>query len=160
MPARFMGQFEHALDGKGRVIVPAKLREEIRPLEDGDGFVATVAPEGCLCLYTPREWERISTEMERLPRGSAELRRFQRTWYSGAERVPLDAQGRILLPERLRGKSGIRKDLMLAGCYDRIEVWAKETWDAQAVQGADEYERQFERFFGGGAASPAPADES
>jgi len=151
-----MGHFEHALDGKGRVIVPSKLREEIRPLEDGEGFVATIAPEGCLCLYTPREWERISSEMEKLPRGSAELRRFQRTWYSGAERIPLDAQGRILIPERLRSKSGIVKELILAGCYDRIEVWSKESWETQAERGEANYEEQFERFFGGSAAASAP----
>lgn len=146
MPARFMGQFEHSLDDKGRVIVPSKLREQVRPLEDGEGFVATHAPEGCLFLYTPREWEGISARMARLPKGSTDLRRFQRSWFSNAEQLTLDRQGRILIPERLRSKVGIDKELVLAGCYDRIEVWGKETWESQAND--ENYEEQLQQFLG------------
>jgi MraZ protein len=153
-----MGQFEHALDDKGRVIVPSKLRDEVRPSEDGEGFVATVAPEGCLYLYTPREWERIAAAMERLPRGAAQFRRFQRRWYSAAERIAIDNQGRIVIPERLRSKAGISRELVLAGCYDRIEVWARDAWDAQS-EGDDDYEGQIEQFLGGSQGEPAPAPE-
>ncbi len=158
MPARFMGQFEHSLDEKGRVIVPSKLRDEVRPSEDGEGFIATQAPEGCLYLYTPREWERISSDLDQLRRGSARLRKFQRRWYSGAERLPLDRQGRILLPERLRSNAGIQRELVLAGCYDRIEIWAKDSWDVQSRED-DDFEDQLERFLGGIPEDPAPATE-
>jgi MraZ protein len=154
-----MGQFEHSLDDKGRVIVPAKLRDEVRPSEDGEGFIATHAPEGCLYLYTVSEWGRISSDMEKLPRGSTQLRRFQRRWYSGAERLPLDRQGRILLPERLRGKAGIQRELVLAGCYDRIEIWSKAAWESQEQQ-EDDYEGQVEQFLGGIQVEPSvEADE-
>ena len=158
MRALFMGEFEHTLDDKGRVIVPAKLRDQIRPLEDGEGFIATHAPENCLYLYTPREWEGICQRLAKLPKGTPGLRQFQRRFYSRAEQLTLDRQGRILIPERLRNKVGIDRDLVLAGCQDRIEVWSKAAWTGQ-VDDDVSYEEQYQTFLGAEEEPVAPTLE-
>ena len=112
MAARFIGQYEHTLDDKGRVVLPAKLRDRVNPDIDGDGFVVTPGPELCLFLYTDNEWERICDEQEALPAGDAELRQFQRQWYANAEPISVDKQGRILLSERQRSLVSIEKEIV------------------------------------------------
>ena len=150
MVACFTGNYEHSLDDKGRVIVPAKIREQVlvQGLGQADGFVVTPAPDGCLFLYTVKEWEKIGEQLASQPRGNAQLRRFQRKFFSQAEYLKLDSQSRILIPERLRSKVGITKELVFAGSYDRVEVWSKAAWEAMD-DNDDEYNEQFEMFLGG-----------
>ncbi len=145
----FTGNYEHSLDDKGRVIVPAKIREQVlvAGLGQADGFVVTPSPDGCLFLYTVKEWEKIGEQLATQPRGSAELRKFQRRFFSMAEYLKLDSQSRILIPERLRSKMGITKELVFAGSYDRVEVWSKSAWEA-LVDEDEHYEEQFESFLG------------
>lgn len=149
MAACFTGNYEHSLDDKGRVIVPAKIREQVlmAGLGQADGFVVTPSPDGCLFLYTTKEWEKISAQLASQPRGNAALRKFQRRFFSMAEYLKLDSQGRILIPERLRSKFGITKEMVFAGSFDRVEVWSKSAWEA--LDDDDEaYEEQFEEFLG------------
>ena len=163
----FTGNYEHSLDDKGRVIVPAKIREQVlsQGLGQGEGFIVTPSPDGCLFLYTPKEWEKIGAQLASQPRGRADLRKFQRRFFSMADYVKLDSQGRILIPERLRSKFGIEKDVVFAGSFDRVEVWAAAAWRAQE-EDDEGYEDQFEVFLGGpepthrdefGAAGDSPA---
>ncbi|MGA1202988.1 MAG: division/cell wall cluster transcriptional repressor MraZ [Planctomycetota bacterium] len=162
MAACFTGNYEHSLDDKGRVIVPAKIREQVlvQGLGQADGFVVTPSPDGCLFLYTAKEWESIAEQLASQPRGSAALRKFQRKFFSMAEYLKLDSQSRILIPERLRTRAGIGKELVFAGSYDRIEVWSKASWEAQLDDDDALYEEQFELFLGGQGQEPSPEDPS
>ena len=116
----FTGTYEHTLDVKGRVIVPASLRGVVDE-SDGPGLVLTTAPENCLVMYTPVKYQRLCEEQADAPRGSLEFRRFQRNWYASAELLGLDKQGRILLPEKKRSLVKIERELVFAGCGDHIE---------------------------------------
>lgn len=146
MTVWFMGNSEHTLDDKGRVIVPSKFREQINPDVDGPGFVATHAPEGCVFLYTPREWRRMCQGQTRLPKGSHELRLFQRLWHGSAEALTHDKQGRMQIPKRLRELAGLSKEVVLVGCYDRIELWSKERWEAVQGLAQETYADQMQEF--------------
>ncbi len=160
MAVGFMGTFEHSIDDKGRVIVPSKLREQVNPVDQAAGFIVTHAPEGCLFLYLPDDWREISSRIEKLPKGKAGVRALQRRIFSRAEHVTLDRQGRILIPDRLRNKVGIQRDLVLAGACDRIEVWSKDAWESQADDDGD-YEEQLETYLGEDEPAPAtPLQES
>ena len=146
MTARFMGQYEHTLDEKERVIIPAKLREVINPEVDGEGFVITAGPEDCLHLYTEAEWNHINEGMDRGPRGLPDFRQFQRLWYANAEPLSVDRQGRILLPERLRSLVNIEREIVLAGCHDRVEIWAQAAWREIQAAAKRTYPSQVEAF--------------
>ncbi len=160
MTAWFMGWYEHTLDIKGRIIVPAKLREQIDPEVDGENFVATPAPEGCLFLYPVNEWKKICQAQLSYPKGSPQLRQFQRVWHANAERLSVDKQGRILLPERLRKMAKIERDLIIAGCYDRIEVWSSAMWEEAQTTARWNYDAQVQEFLGAGPpVGPEPKEE-
>ncbi len=150
MTAFFMGCYEHSLDAKGRLIVPSKLRDQIDPAEDGDGFVATPGFEECLFLYTTNEWRRICQAQMAHPKGSEQLRKFQRILFADAEPLSPDKQGRVLLPERLRRQAGIDREIVLAGCYDRIEIWARGKWEVEQGIARRSYAEQAEQFLGSG----------
>ncbi len=143
-----MGHSEHSLDDKGRVIIPSKFRDAIDSAQDGTGFVITPAPEQCLFLYTPAEWSRICDAQRKLPKGSPEYRQFQRLWYANAEQGALDKQGRLLLPERLRSLVNIEGEIVIAGCYDRLEIWAKPAWESAQSAARGSYASQVQAFLG------------
>ncbi|MEE2890253.1 MAG: division/cell wall cluster transcriptional repressor MraZ [Planctomycetota bacterium] len=128
MAAHFMGQFGLTLDDKGRVIVPSRLRSKVDPRVDGEGFVATAGTTPCLWIYTQAEWDRISADMRRFERGSSELHELQRDFFGQAEDLAPDRQGRVLLSDRLRKWAQLDRDLVLVGCFDRIEIWDAELW--------------------------------
>lgn len=156
MTVWFMGNSEHTLDDKGRVIIPTKFRDQINPDVDGPGFVATAAPEGCVFLYTPREWRRMCQAQTRLPKGSHELRLFQRLWHGNAEALAHDKQGRMQIPKRLRELAALQKEVVLVGCYDRIELWSKERWEKVQDLAQETYSDQMQEFL----TSDALPDES
>lgn len=143
-----MGQYEQRLDDKGRVVLPSKLRDRIDPKEDGKGFVITPGPEECLFLYTDRQWERMCAPQAELDAGSEELRMFQRQWHAGADPISVDKQGRILLPERQRSLVNIevKSEIVFAGCYDRIEIWAKPAWAAVEAAARSSYTNNVKQF--------------
>ena len=118
----FMGTYEHGLDAKGRVIIPAKLREDL-----GESFVVTLGLDGCLFAYPMNEWEGFIEKLKELP-GTKEARMLQRHFLANAAPCELDKQGRILVPQTLREFAGLEKDVVLTGNLNRIEVWSKEKW--------------------------------
>ena len=118
----FMGTYEHGLDAKGRVIIPAKLREDL-----GESFVVTLGLDGCLFAYPMNEWEGFIEKLKELP-GTKEARMLQRHFLANAAPCELDKQGRILVPQTLREFAGLEKDVILAGNLSRVEVWSKEKW--------------------------------
>ncbi|MFN0057080.1 MAG: division/cell wall cluster transcriptional repressor MraZ [Planctomycetota bacterium] len=159
MAAAFIGNSAHALDDKGRVIIPSKFRDQLSSDVDGDGFVATPAPEGCLFLYTRTEWARICQDQSALPKGSPALRQWQRLWVANAETLPIDKQGRVLLPESLRRIAKLDRDVVLAGCFDRIEVWTREGWDRAQAEASTNFPQHTQEFLSaGGAPQPREAN--
>ncbi|MCR4605020.1 MAG: division/cell wall cluster transcriptional repressor MraZ [Eubacterium sp.] len=125
----FMGTFEHSLDAKGRVIIPAKLRDEL-----GSSFVATMGMDGCLYAYPMNEWAGFLEKLEKLP-GSKDARTLQRMFLANAATVDVDKQGRALIPTSLREKAGLDKDIVFIGVLSKIEVWSKERYEGASDAG-------------------------
>ncbi len=120
----FMGEYNHTIDAKGRLIVPAKFREEL-----GEAFVMTNGNDGCLNIYTNEAWETFLGKLQLLP-NNRDKREIVRKFVAQANMVELDKQGRILVPSALREHAGLEKDVVLAGVIDKIEVWDKDRWDS------------------------------
>lgn len=120
----FIGEYHHQLDEKGRVAVPAKFRRDLQP-----GAVVTRGIDRCLFLYTKAEWLRLAERLARLPIAQANTRAFARLMLAGAMDVALDRQGRVILPEYLRDYAGLTRRVVLAGLYNRVELWDRLRWD-------------------------------
>lgn len=130
---RFFGRTEHALDDKGRLVVPARYRERL-----GAKFIVTVAePERCLALYPQSSWEAFCAQLDDVPVKDERYRRFVRHVFSHTEETSCDAQGRLLLPATLRDYAGIERDVVSLGFSRRVEIWAKDRLDASAPSPED-----------------------
>lgn len=124
--AMFIGEFQHNLDEKGRLAIPAKFRADLKK-----GAVVTKGLDDCLFLYTKVAWEElVSSKLSQLSFNKANQRAFARFMLSGASEVECDAQGRVVLPEYLRQFASLRKQAVVAGLYDRLEIWDKDRWEA------------------------------
>ena len=121
--AMFMGEYNHTVDAKGRVIMPSKFREQL-----GDEFVVTKGLDGCLFVYENTEWKALEEKLHALPLTNANARKFSRFFLAGATTCEVDKQGRILLPAVLREFAQIEKDAVLVGVGSRIEIWSKASW--------------------------------
>ncbi|HAQ55582.1 MAG TPA: transcriptional regulator MraZ [Anaerovibrio sp.] len=118
-----MGEYNHSLDAKGRVILPADFRVEL-----GESFIITKGLDNCLFIYPQSEWEQLSVKLRQLPLAKTEARAFVRFFFAGARQVELDKQGRFLIPATLRQHASLKKDAVLIGVSNRIEVWSKDEW--------------------------------
>jgi len=119
---RFTGQAEHALDDKGRLVVPARFRERLGP-----GFIVTIAqPDPCLALYPSSTWDAVCERLESASRKDERYRRFVRHLSAHTEEAQCDAQGRLVIPPKLRAYAGIVREVVTIGTLTRVEVWAKE----------------------------------
>ena len=119
----FMGEYNHIIDAKGRLIIPAKFRELL-----GEEFVLTKGLDGCLFIYPMDEWEAFEEKLRALPLTNKNARAFSRFFVAGATMCELDKQGRILVPQTLREFAGLVMDVGLTGNLNRGEVWSKEKW--------------------------------
>ena len=124
----FMGEYNHTIDAKGRLIVPSKFREAL-----GDTFVVTKGLDGCLFVYDNEEWQAFEEKLKSLPITNKEARQFARFFLAGAAEVEVDKQGRILVPNILREFAQISKDVVLIGVASRIEIWSKERFEGIAA---------------------------
>lgn len=122
----FMGEYNHSIDAKGRVIVPSKFRENL-----GDEFVVTKGLDGCLFVYDNSEWTAFEEKLKTLPLTNKEARQFVRFFLAGAASLEVDKQGRILLPANLREFAGLDKEAVLIGVASRIEIWSKERYEGE-----------------------------
>ncbi len=126
---RFTGSVEHALDDKGRLIVPARFRERL-----GTGFILTIAPpDPCLALYPEPAWAEFCNRLEAAPRKDNAYRRFVRHVFAHTEEVACDSQGRLLIPGALRAYASIDRDIVSVGSFTRVEVWAGERYGEHAT---------------------------
>lgn len=128
----FMGQYEHSIDTKGRIIIPAKYRDDL-----GESFVVTRGLDGCLFLYPSEEWKNFVEKLQGLP-SNQNTRKIQRQFLSKAMEVVLDKQGRILIPALLRKDAALEKEVVFVGMMNRIEVWDKSRLEEQEMQDDDE----------------------
>ena len=120
----FFGEYQHALDTKNRIIVPAKLREEL-----GNKFVITKGLDGCLYVYPLAEWKILEEKLKTLPLTNKDARAFVRFFFSGACEIELDKQYRGVIPQNIKEYAGIEKDIVSIGVLSRVEIWSKEKWD-------------------------------
>ena len=119
----FIGEYEHSVDAKGRVIMPAKLREDI-----GEKFIVTKGLDGCLFAYSQNEWANFEEKLKTLPLTNKNARDFVRFFLSGAVECEIDKQGRFLIPSNLRQYATLDKEIVIIGVGTRIEIWNRATW--------------------------------
>lgn len=120
----FIGEYNHNLDDKGRLAIPAKFRALLK-----DGAVVTKGLDNCLFIYTKEKWQTVAEKYANLPFSQGNARAFARFFLAGAMDVEFDAQGRVNLPEYLRKFASLKKKAIIAGVYDRLEVWDEEAWE-------------------------------
>ncbi|OGG42482.1 cell division/cell wall cluster transcriptional repressor MraZ [Candidatus Jorgensenbacteria bacterium RIFCSPLOWO2_01_FULL_45_25b] len=120
----FLGEYKHSIDAKGRVAVPAKFRSKLV-----SGAIITRGLDSCLFVFDAKEWQKLAEKLIALPLAQANSRAFSRLMLSGASDVNLDVQGRILVPDYLRAYAEIKKQVVVTGLYNRIEIWDAEHWN-------------------------------
>ena len=120
----FLGRFEHSVDNKGRVAVPARFRGELK----GE-LIITRGNDRCLYLFTQDAWEPLAAKLNALPTGDADARNLRRAVFSAAEPVEIDRQGRIMIPDHLRQYAGVNGNAFIIGLGTYIEIWDKAAWE-------------------------------
>jgi MraZ protein len=132
----FRGSFEHSVDAKGRVSVPAKFRDIIADRYDGR-LVMALDFDRCLAVYPLEEWEKLEEKIKSLPMMQKEVKDFMRFFFSSATECDLDNQGRILIPPSLRERANINKSVMLVGIINKIEIWDTTAWQERHSQNGE-----------------------
>lgn len=131
----FMGEYSHSIDAKGRLILPAKFREEL-----GASFVVTRGLEGCLSVYTMDAWTGFAAAMQKYTTAKVNVRAFKRFVFGSAAEVECDRQGRILIPGNLREFAHLEKDVIVLGTGDKVEIWSKAIFDEYNAKTVPEME--------------------
>lgn len=119
-----MGEFHHNLDEKGRLTLPSKFREDL-----GDNFIITRGLENCLFVYSNKEWEKITHKLNSLPFTKKDARSFSRFFLSGATAAEFDKQGRINITSPLISYADLKKECVIIGVGDRLEIWSLDKWN-------------------------------
>ncbi|AKG35700.1 division/cell wall cluster transcriptional repressor MraZ [Paenibacillus durus] len=130
----FMGEYQHSIDDKGRIIIPAKFRELL-----GASFVATRGLDSCLFVYPMEEWAIMEQKLKSLPLMKSDARAFSRFFFSGATECQWDKQGRVTLPANLREYAKLNKDCVILGVSNRVEIWKKELWEQYFGQSEESF---------------------
>ncbi|HFC76872.1 MAG TPA: transcriptional regulator MraZ [Candidatus Moranbacteria bacterium] len=136
----FIGEYQHTVDLKKRVALPSKFRGEL-----GSKVVVTRGMDKCLFVYPLKTWEKLAEKLGNLPVGEAGTRSFIRLMLAGAIDVDIDKQGRILIPDYLKEYAGFKKEVTVAGLFDRLEIWDKTKWNTykkKAEKNSDEIAEQ------------------
>lgn len=118
-----IGEYEHSLDAKGRLIMPAKIREDI-----GEKFIVTKGLDGCLFGFSQNEWTNFEEKLKTLPLTNKNARDFVRFFLSGATECEIDKQGRFLIAGNLRDYANMEKDVVIIGVGTRLEIWNRDKW--------------------------------
>ena len=136
----FIGEYQHTIDPKKRVAMPSRCRVEL-----GKKVVITRGMDKCLFIYPMKTWEKLAEKLGSLPVGESGTRSFIRLMLAGAVDVDLDKQGRVLIPDYLKEYAGLKKDVTVAGLFDRLEIWDKTKWNVyknKAEKDSDEIAEQ------------------
>ncbi|MFS0727599.1 MULTISPECIES: division/cell wall cluster transcriptional repressor MraZ [Paenibacillus] len=130
----FMGEHQHSIDDKGRIIIPAKFREELGPQ-----FVVTRGLDNCLFVYPDSEWKILEQKLKSLPLMKSDARAFTRFFFSGATECELDKQGRVNVPANLRDYAKLDKECIVLGVTNRVEIWSKAIWEGYFQQSEETF---------------------
>jgi len=122
----FLGEYEHTIDEKGRLAIPARFRPELN-----DGLVVTRGFDRCLFIWPMEQWRSIAEKLARLPLMQAEARRIHRLLFSGAVDTQMDRTGRVLIPQFLRTYAELSEQVVVVGLLNRVEIWSKTNWEAE-----------------------------
>jgi len=141
--AMFMGEYHHNIDNKGRLIIPAKFREEL-----GDEFVITRGLDQCLFGYSMSEWSQIEEKLKTLPLTKKDARAFTRFFFSGATECELDKQGRVNISSPLLNYAKLEKECVILGVSNRIEIWSKQQWEDYFSESEDSFAELAENMVG------------
>ena len=131
----FIGEYQHNLDAKGRIIVPSKFRDELHTT-----FILTRGLDGCLTIYSLKQWGKMFEEVDKLPTTKKAARQYVRMLTSTATECTLDIQGRIQIPSFLSKPVNITKECVVVGANDHIEIWDKSTWDTYYTDASNSFE--------------------
>ncbi len=138
-----MGEYQHSVDAKGRLIVPAKFREAL-----GEAFVVTRGLDNCLFGYPMNEWRKLEEKLKDLPMTKKDTRAFARFFFSGATEVEIDKQGRINIPATLMQHAHLVKECVVLGVSNRIEIWAKDAWETYFSESEQSFNEIAENMIG------------
>ena len=131
----FMGEFNHSIDNKGRLIIPAKFRSQL-----GERFVITRGMDRCLSGYSMAEWDKLKQQLEKLPMTKKNVRQFVRLIYSAAIECEFDRQGRVNLSKILINYAGISKKCVVVGVSSHFEIWDEGAWQQYSEQAAEDFD--------------------
>ncbi|WP_423149056.1 division/cell wall cluster transcriptional repressor MraZ [Rubrolithibacter danxiaensis] len=145
--SHFLGEFDCKLDAKGRLMIPVGLRKQL-PDAEREGLVVNRGFEKHLVVYTRKEWDKIVEDLSKLNQYEKKTREFIRYFTRGATELVLDAAGRVLLPKSLLDYAGIASDIVLACQFNKIELWAKDSYDAQLDNEPDNFSNLAEEVMG------------
>ena len=135
-----LGEFTHTIDDKGRLIIPAKLRNDL-----GESFVICNGLEGCLFVYSTVEWNNFVEKLNTLPSMNKDARIFKRYFFGSASEGTFDKQGRVLVSPSLRKAAHLEKDVVLVGVQDRVEIWDKALWEERSMISEEDLDAIAER---------------
>ena len=136
----FMGEYHHSLDSKGRIIVPAKFRQDL-----GNTFVLTRGMDGCLFGYPMKQWEKLEGQLDKLPLSKKDARAFVRFFYSAATETEVDKQGRVNISSPLVDYAKLGKNCVIAGVSDRIEIWDEDKWNEVSKSAEENFDEISEK---------------
>lgn len=139
----FMGEFQHTIDNKGRLFIPARFREGL-----GEKFILTKGLDNCLFAYPPQEWTILEQKLRSMPFTSSDVRAFVRFFFAGACECDVDKQGRVLVPGNLRKHAGLEREVVVIGVSSRVEFWSKEKWDKYSEESAVTVDQIAEKIVG------------
>lgn len=140
----FMGEYHHTIDEKGRIVIPTKFREQLK-----DQFIIAKGIENCLYVYAKVDWQHLVESLNTLPFTKKDARTFIRSFFSGATECEFDRQGRTCITSPLIIHAGLKKDCVIIGANDRIEIWDKEAWENFLQDNESQLSDIAENLFGG-----------
>lgn len=135
-----LGEYQHSLDDKGRLTMPARFREKL-----GDSFIVTKGLDSCLFVFPMAEWKALEERLKTLPMTQASARAFVRILLSGATECTFDKQGRVLLPPGLREYARLQREAVVIGLSSRAEIWAREEWERYVAEAQHDYNELAEK---------------
>jgi MraZ protein len=138
-----MGEYHHNIDNKGRMIIPAKFRENL-----GDTFILTRGLDQCLFGYPLSEWKALEEKLKALPLTKKDARAFTRFFFSGATECELDKQGRVNIAAPLLQYAQLEKECVVIGVSNRIEIWSKENWEKYVAESEESFAEIAENMIG------------
>jgi MraZ protein len=145
--AIFTGKHRHTIDEKNRLAIPSSIRKCMDEDTEGNGFFVTPGLDKCLALYTPLHFKEISEKYNEQASTNRKARNFQRHFFSNSKKVDCDKQGRISIDPKHIDYAGLKKDVVIVGVMDRIEIWDKQSWDEVEAGNSDNFENDAEDLF-------------